>query len=95
MIYIYIYSERVTRMHHAFLTSNTAFFFLSVADLCLKRCLCLFRGAVIYSYKIIIAASLKLLILRNAVTSPETVLNGNSVKTKLYKTPSPILYCIR
>ena len=33
-------------------------------------------------------------ILLNAVTSPETVLNGNSVKIKLYKTPSPILHCI-
>ena len=33
-------------------------------------------------------------ILWNAVTSPETVLNGNSVKRKLYKTPSPILHCI-
>ena len=33
-------------------------------------------------------------ILWNAVTSPETVLIGNSVKTKLYKTPSPILHCI-
>ena len=27
----------------------------------------------------------------NAVTSPETVLNGNSVKTMLYKTPYFIL----
>ena len=26
--------------------------------------------------------------------SPGTVLNENSVKTKLNKTPSPILYCI-
>ena len=33
-------------------------------------------------------------ILWNAVTSPETVLNGNSVKTKFYKTPSSILHCI-
>ena len=33
-------------------------------------------------------------ILWNAVTSPETVLNGNSVKTKLYNTPSPILHRI-
>ena len=33
-------------------------------------------------------------ILRNAVTSPETVLNNNSVKTKLYNTPSIILHCI-
>ena len=30
-----------------FLTSNTAFFFLSVTDLCKKRCLCLFWGTVI------------------------------------------------
>ena len=30
----------------------------------------------------------------NAVTSLESVLNGNSVKTKLYKTPIPILHCI-
>ena len=28
-------------------------------------------------------------ILWNAVTSPENVLNGNSVKTKLYMTPLP------
>ena len=34
-------------------------------------------------------------ILWNAVTSSETLLNGYSVKTMLYKTPSPILYCIR
>ena len=35
------------------------------------------------------------LILWNAVTSPENVLSGSSVKTKLYETPSPIsLYYI-
>ena len=33
-------------------------------------------------------------ILWNAVTSPETFLNENSVKMKLYKTPSSILHCI-
>ena len=30
-----------------------------------------------------------MIILWNAVTSPDTVSNGNSVKTKLYKTPPP------
>ena len=30
----------------------------------------------------------------NAVTSTETVFNGNSLKTKLYNTSSPILHCI-
>ena len=40
-IHMYVYSERVMRIHHAFLTSSTEFFFCSVADLCLKRCLCL------------------------------------------------------
>ena len=34
-------------------------------------------------------------ILWNAVTSSETLFNGFSVKTMLYNTPSPILYCIR
>ena len=34
-------------------------------------------------------------ILWNAVTSPQTVLNCNSVKRKLYNTTSPILHCIR
>ena len=29
----------------------------------------------------------------NALTSPETVLNGNSLKIKLYNAPSPILHC--
>ena len=33
-------------------------------------------------------------ILWNAVTSPETFLNGNSVKRILHKDPSPILRCI-
>ena len=34
------------------------------------------------------------IILWNAVTSTETLLTGYSVKTMLYNTPSPILYCI-
>ena len=51
-IYMYVYSERVTRIHHAFLTSSIAFFFRSVADFCLKICLRLFLGAVIYNNKI-------------------------------------------
>ena len=38
------------RIHHAFLTSSTAFFSRSVADLWLKTCLCLYWGAVIYIY---------------------------------------------
>ena len=43
-------------------------------------------------------ADLKLVsnqILRNAVTSQETLLNGYSIKTMLYKSPSLIIYCIR
>ena len=34
-------------------------------------------------------------ILWNAVTSSKTLLNGYSMKTMLYNTPAPILYCIR
>ena len=34
-------------------------------------------------------------ILWNAVTSPGTLSSGYSVKTTLYKPPSPILHCIR
>ena len=40
------------------------------------------------------ASSLLDAIMWNAVTSSETVLNWKSVKTRLCKTPSPILHCI-
>ena len=54
-----VYSERVMRIHHAFLTSSTAFFFRSVADLCLS--LSVYGRCYIQQQNlIIIAASLKL-----------------------------------
>ena len=45
-----------THMNHAFLTSSTAFFLLSVVDLCLKRCFFCF-GALSYTQQNVIMFS--------------------------------------